>query len=149
MDLAGISMFVFGIYIIIIGTGFLVMPNVILPIFKFEKTNEVWIRIMGLIVAILGYYYINATVHDLTVFYWSTVWGRFVILVGFTLLVVLKKAKPMLVLFGLVDSAGAVWNYYLCSWRRRKVSFHGVVLRITYRVLSEIEETKRESILLS
>jgi len=110
MDPAGLSLFVFGIYLGVIGAGFLIIPNVILPIFRFEKTNEVWIRIMGLLIVLLAYYYINAAVHDMPDFYWATCWARFAVLACFAILVALKKAKPMLLLFGLVDAAGAVWT---------------------------------------
>jgi hypothetical protein len=103
-------LFVFGIYVAIVGAGFLVMPNVLLPIFKFEKTKEVWIRIMGLLAGLIGYYYINAAVHGMPDFYWATCWARFAVFACFTALVLLKKAKPMLFVFGLIDAAGAVWT---------------------------------------
>jgi hypothetical protein len=103
-------LFVFGIYVAIVGAGFLVIPNVLLPIFRFDKTNEVWIRVLGLIVGLVGYYYINAAVHDMPDFYWATCWARFAVFAGFTALVLLKKAKPMLIMFGVVDAAGAVWT---------------------------------------
>lgn len=110
MDSSAFSVFVFGIYLVFIGTGFLFMPNTLLPLFKFPKTNEPWIRVMGSVVAILGYYYIIAAQNDLIPFFWATIVGRFVILVSFTLLVVTKKAKPMLILFGVIDALGGLWT---------------------------------------
>jgi len=110
MSPGAISMFVFGIYIIIAGSGYLLIPNTILPLFKQPKTEEPWIRVLGLIVLILGFYYIVAAQNELTLFFWMTVVGRFGVLIGFTLLVVFKKAKPMLILFGIIDGAGAVWT---------------------------------------
>ena len=110
MSPSAISMFVFGIYVVFVGIGFLLIPNTLLPLFKFPKTEEPWIRVMGLIVAILGFYYIGAAQNELTIFFWMTVVGRFGILIGFSLIVAFKKAKPMLIMFGLVDAAGAVWT---------------------------------------
>ncbi len=110
MSTSAISILVFGIYIIVVGTGFLFIPNTVLPLFKFPKTNEPWIRIMGLIVAILGFYYIVAAQNELTPFFWATVIGRFAILIGFILLVVTKKAQPMLIGFGVVEAAGGLWT---------------------------------------
>lgn len=110
MSPAAISMFVFGIYVIMVGVGFLFIPNTILPLFKFPKTEEPWIRVMALIVLIIGFYYIVAAQNELTLFFWMTVVGRFGLFIGFILLVAFKKAKPMLIMFGLVDAAGAIWT---------------------------------------
>ena len=41
MSKAARSLFVFGIYLIVIGLGFLVMPNVPLGLFGFPPTSEV------------------------------------------------------------------------------------------------------------
>lgn len=110
MSASAVSILVFGIYIIVVGSGFLFIPNTVLPLFKFPKTNEPWIRIMGLIVAILGFYYIIAAQHELTPFFWATVAGRFALLIGFVLLVVTKKAQPMLIAFGVIDAAFGLWT---------------------------------------
>ena len=110
MSPSAISIFVFGIYIVLIGAGFLMIPNTILPLFKFPKTNEPWIRVMGTIVLILGFYYIIAAQNELTPFFWATVVGRFALLVSFIMLVVTKKAQPMLIMFGVIDAAGGLWT---------------------------------------
>ena len=110
MSASALSIFVFGIYLLFVGTGFIFMPNMILPMFKFPKTDEPWIRVVGILVLLLGFYYLVAAHHELMEFFWATVIGRAGILVGFTLLVVTKKAKPMLILFGLFDAAGAAWT---------------------------------------
>jgi hypothetical protein len=110
MSATAISVFIFGIYIVVIGAGFLLIPNMLLPLFKFPKTEEPWIRVMGLIVVVLGFYYIIAGQNELSPFFWASVVGRFTILIGFTLLVVFKKAKPMLILFGVIDALGAIWT---------------------------------------
>lgn len=110
MSPSAISIFVFGIYIVLVGAGFLFIPNTVLPIFKFPKTNEPWIRVLGSVVVILGFYYIIAAQNELTPFFWATVIGRFAILVSFIVLVVTKKAKPMLITFGVIDAAGGLWT---------------------------------------
>jgi hypothetical protein len=74
------------------------------------KTNEPWIRVMAAVVGALAYYYIVAALNGLNPFFWATVYGRFGILVCFTGLVVAKKAKAPLILFGVIDAAGAVWT---------------------------------------
>ena len=110
MSATAISIFVFGIYLVLVGTGFSFIPNTVLPLFKFPKTNEPWIRVMGVIVIILGFYYIVAAQNELTPFFWATVVGRFAVLVSFILLVITKKAQPMLIMFGVIDAAGGLWT---------------------------------------
>ena len=110
MSASAISILVFGIYLVVIGTGLMLMPNTILPLFKFPKTNEPWIRVLGAVVLILGFYYIIAAQNELSPFFWASVVGRFGVLILFSSLVIFKKAKPMLILFGLIDAAGAVWT---------------------------------------
>lgn len=112
MSPSAVSMFVFGIYVIIVGVGYLFIPNSILSLFKLPKTNEPWIRIMGLIVLILGFYYIIAAQHELMPFFWATIVGRFTLFVGFIILVITKKAKPVIIGFGLVDAVGAIWTLF-------------------------------------
>lgn len=110
MSPSAISIFVFGIYLALVGIGFLFIPNVVLPVFKFPKTNEPWIRILGTVIALLGFYYIIAAQNELTAFFWATVVGRFTILITFVLLAITKKAPPMLITFGVIDAAGGLWT---------------------------------------
>jgi hypothetical protein len=110
MSATAVSIFAFGIYIVVIGAGFLLIPNTILPMFKLPKTNESWIRVLGSVVIVLGFYYIIAAQNELTPFFWATVIGRFGILVLFVSLVISKKAPPVLIMFGVIDAAGAIWT---------------------------------------
>jgi len=110
MSASAISLYVFGIYVIIVGIGFIFIPNTILPLLKFPKTSEPWIRVIGILVAVLGFYYIIAAQNELTLFFWASVVARFAILIGFILLVVTKKAQPMLIGFGIIDAAGGLWT---------------------------------------
>ena len=111
MSSAAISVFVFGIYSALVGIGFLFLPNKVLPMFKFPKTNEPWIRVMGTVVALVAFYYIIAAQNEIAAIFWASIIGRFAIFVSFVLLVVTKKAKPMLISFGVIDAAGAIWTF--------------------------------------
>ncbi len=93
MSTVALSIFVFGIYIICLGLSLIFIPNTILTLFKFEKTNEAWIRVLGLVVAILGFYYIIAAQNDLTPFFWATVIGRFSLFIGLVIMVLSKKPR--------------------------------------------------------
>jgi len=110
MSKAAKSVLVFGIYLAVTGLGFLLMPNTLLPLFGFPPTNEVWIRIMGLLIMVLGYFYIQSARIDFRPFFQWTVYERIVCGVVFGILVVLGLAGPMLLLFGAVDLLGAIWT---------------------------------------
>ena len=110
MNPSELSILVFGIYLFVVAAGFLFIPNAILPIFKMPKTNEQWIRVMAVVVGVLAYYYIVAAMNNLTPLFWATVYGRFGVFVAFIGLVMAKKAKPPLIIFGTIDAAGAVWT---------------------------------------
>jgi hypothetical protein len=111
MNAADLSLFVFGIYlIVIVGFGFIAIPNTVLALFKLPETQEPWIRILGGIVALIGVYYIFAGLYSLKQFEWITVWGRFGVLVFLAFIAISKRAKPNIILLGVVDAAGAVWT---------------------------------------
>ena len=104
------SIFVFSICLFILGAVLLVIPNVLLSPFGFPETREVWIRVVGMLVFILAFYYNGAARNELTSFFRLTVYGRCAALVFFIAFVVLGFAPPTLILFGVIDAAGAVWT---------------------------------------
>ena len=83
MNPSELSIFIFGIYLIVVAAGFLIIPNAILPMFKMPKTQEQWIRVMAVVIGVLAYYYIVAAMNSLTPIFWATVYGRFGVLAAF------------------------------------------------------------------
>lgn len=117
MSKAAVSALVFGIYLVLLGVTLLIVPNLLLTLFAYPTTNEVWIRVLGLVLGILGYYYIVAARSELTSFFEASVRGRPAVIVCFSALVVLGLAKPVLILFGAIDLLGAIWTgLALRSW---------------------------------
>ena len=84
----------------------------VLKLFRLPETKEVWIHILGFIIALLGAYYIVGGLYHLTAFAWATVFGRLAVLL-FLIVITLRKTTPTIILFGVVDTARAVWR----SWR--------------------------------
>ena len=104
-------MLVFGIYLIVIGLGFMVIPNTPLALFGIPTTSEPWIRVVGMLLLILAYYYIQAARSEmLRLFRWA-VHARALVIVCFAVFVVLDLAEPMLIVFGVVDLLAAAWTY--------------------------------------
>ena len=110
MSKAAISVFVFSIYLFVLGLVLVAFPNVLLSLIRFPETNEVWIRVAGMLVLILGYYYSTAAQNELTSILRASVIGRFSVLVFFVAFVLLGFAPPILVLFGVIDAVAAIWT---------------------------------------
>ena len=105
------SITVFGVYLILSGLSFMTLPNIVLPLLGFQATTEVWIRVVGLLAAILGGYFLYSVRCDDRHFYRATVFARLAFFSGVTLFALLGLGSPLLVLFGLVDLAGASWTW--------------------------------------
>src|SRR5918999_4882298 len=108
MSRAAKSLFVFGIYLCGLGLILLLVPNLILQLFGVPPTNEVWIRVIGMLVLCLSFYYVQAARSELTSFIRWTVWARAAVIVYFVALVLLVAAPKALLLFGLIDLLAAL-----------------------------------------
>jgi hypothetical protein len=110
MSKAARSILIFGLYLIATGVVLAAAPNALLRILRLPPTTEPWVRILGVVVGVLGSYYVAAARQELTGFFRATVWGRGMVLIGFLLLVLLRLAPPVVIGFALVDTAGALWT---------------------------------------
>ncbi len=112
MSRAAKSIFFFGIYVISLGVFLVVAPNVLLKFFSVPETSEVWIRIVGVVVLVIGYYYVRAAIDNkgMTKFFRWTIYTRSSVIVFFTVFVLLNYIEPTLILFGVIDLAGAIWT---------------------------------------
>jgi len=111
MSRAAMSMFVFGIYLLVLGPTLVVAPAFLTGLFGLDAPQEVWIRVLGAIITILGFYYLFTARREAKDFFWATVWGRPAVIVFFTAFVLLDLAEPILILFGVVDLLGAGWTF--------------------------------------
>ena len=111
MSQAAKSLFVFGIYVCGLGLVLLLVPNLILPVFGAPKTNEVWIRINGMFLLCLSFYYVQVARKELTSFIRWTVWTRVAVIFFFSAFVLLVRAPKALLLFGVIDLSAAIWTW--------------------------------------
>ena len=105
------SITVFGVYLIASGLSFIFIPNVLLPLLGFEFTGEVWIRVVGLLAAILGMYFLYSVRHADRDFFRATLYARLLFFTGVTIFALLGWGSPLLIAFGAVDLAGAAWTW--------------------------------------
>ena len=115
---AAFSVAAFGAYLLGLGTILLLVPNVLLTIFGIPDTNEVWIRILGGVLAALGYLYVEGGRAASVSFIRSSVVSRAGVAAVLFALVLLRAAPTVIALFGLVDLAAAAWTAYAIGWTR-------------------------------
>ena len=104
------SVFIFGIYVVVLGIILMVAPNALLTLFGMPATHEVWIRVVGMLLVLIAFYYIQAARQELTAFFQLTVYARASVILFFAVFVVSGLVQPVLILFGVVDLIAAIWT---------------------------------------
>lgn len=99
-------------YMIGMGVGFLFIPNIILPLFGFAPSNEVWIRILGALALCFASYYYAMTSQQNITFFWATVWGRYGFCACLAVLVLLQIGPTPLYLFAALETVLAIWTHW-------------------------------------
>ncbi len=105
------SVYLFSLYLFGLGAILVLVPNVLLGMFGMPETGEVWIRVVGVLVLVLGLYYFQAASNELIPFLRASVYGRGAVLVFFTGFSLFGLAPVTLILFGAVDALAAFWTF--------------------------------------
>jgi hypothetical protein len=101
----------FGCYLLVLGMVLIVFPNALLALFGVAPTTEVWIRVTGMLVLILGAYYVLASLSELHQFIVWSIPLRASVIFFFAVFVLLGYAPAALLLFGAIDLACAAWTW--------------------------------------
>jgi hypothetical protein len=99
------------IFVLLTGSQILFVPNVILSIFGVENTNEIWIRVLGLLVFALSIYYYYLAKHGNLILAWATIYTRVFFCSGLAIFALLGLIKPILLLLPFVEGGLAFWTY--------------------------------------
>jgi hypothetical protein len=94
------------------GLGLTFAPQIILPPFGLAVPQEVWVRVLGLLALALSSYYFQAARQNLIPFYRMTIPGRTAFGIAMIILGLITPNSMGLVLFALVDLAGAAWTWW-------------------------------------
>lgn len=111
MSPAGRTVYVFGVYVIVLGAILIGAPNVLLSLFRLGQTSEPWIHVVGVPVMSVGMLSIASARGEQMAFIRATVWVRTFVFLAFIAMAFLKITPPILALFGVVDLAGAAWTF--------------------------------------
>jgi hypothetical protein len=101
----------FSFYLLLTGLNLLIAPNFLLHTFGLPPTEEVWVRVLGMVVFLLGIYYYGAAREGMHNWFKLSVFTRLSVPLFFAVFVMLGWAPASLLFFGGVDAAGAIWTY--------------------------------------
>ena len=122
MSRAARSVLAFGIYLLVLGAGLLVVPNTLLALFRQPPTQEPWLRVVGLVVLVLGLYYVSAAREQVTAFFRWTLWGRPLAVVVLVALVLAGVAPAFVLILGAIDLMAAAWTFWALQADRHGTS---------------------------
>ena len=110
MKQSSLSMLVFAVYMGALCIAFLLFPAPFVTFLGFATPDPLWIRIFGLVLGILAFYYGMAIREQAFRFYYWTFLGRLALFPGFLVFVILGIAPRVLLLLGAFDSGCAIWT---------------------------------------
>jgi uncharacterized protein YjeT (DUF2065 family) len=111
MSPAAKSVYYFGIYLVIMGITIVVAPNMMLGLLQLPETNEVWLRVAGMLVFNIGVLYFYMAPAENKLFFALSMYLRASVMIWFILFVVIGWATPAILIFGAADLAGAIWTF--------------------------------------
>jgi hypothetical protein len=104
------SLVVFGSYLAGFGGLLVLAPNLLLSVFGLPPTDEVWIRVVGMLVLIIAYYNLRLGPTGFVPYARLTVHARTAVLLFLVAFVLAGLVKPIVILVGAIDFAGALWT---------------------------------------
>ena len=98
-------------YIIALGLALVLVPNLVMSAMRMPATSDVWIRVLGVTVVNIGVFFWVAAQTEAMALFRASVVIRPLVLVWFAAFVALGLASPMLLVFGVIEAAGALWTW--------------------------------------
>jgi hypothetical protein len=110
MTAAARSVLVFGIYLLALGLGLLLVPDALLALFGRPPATDPWLRVVGLVVIVVALYYLSAARSGIEAFFRWTTWGRPLAGAALVLMIGAGLLPRFVALLAVLDLAGAVWT---------------------------------------
>lgn len=112
MSYAARSVYVASVYVIGLGCALILIPNVTLGMFGLPQTDEIWIRMLGMMTLFLGIFQLQFARAELRAFFHLSVILRLSVLVFVTAFILTGLAAPVFILISVVDVLGAGWTWF-------------------------------------
>jgi hypothetical protein len=106
------SLLIHSIYVLLTGLQLIFVPNMLLSMFGFEPTSEIWIKVLGIVVLSLTFIYYAVSKSGNTQVVSATAMARALVGAGFLLLALTGQAKINIILFAGIDIATAAWTWW-------------------------------------
>ena len=115
----------FSCYLIALGMGLALLPQLLLPIFHLPMGDDLWVRLCGVLICNIGLFLWVAAKYQLLSIYWASVVTRCLVFASISLFVFWGMANLWLWLFGALDLVGAAITYqFLRSNPSRTAATH-------------------------
>ena len=112
----------FGVYLLGLAVTLIAAPNVLLGVFGMPPTQEVWIRVVGMLAGFLGFYYVRYGAGAGRAFLEMTIQVRLSVPAFFAAFVLLFGASWQLLLFAAIDLLGLAWTWMSLRGSQRPLS---------------------------
>jgi len=106
------SIFIFGLYSLLMGIILLFLPNLVLPLFNLPVSGEPWLNLLGFVLMCSSYYYIRSALSGNMQFVLYTIHTRFAAPLVVAYLILTGKADWHFLSFGVVDGLGGLWTWF-------------------------------------
>lgn len=110
MTKAGQSVFVFGIYLLVVSVLLVFAPQLLIAPLGLPAPADYWMHVIAAPVAAIGAYYVIGARANNTQFLAMTVTARTVAFAVFILLAAMGTTPWRVAVFGVVDVIGAMWT---------------------------------------
>jgi len=104
------TIFIYGLYALFAGIGFILMPDFCLGLFGFEPAGDHWIRVVGILTLGIAYYYLTSARAESKHFFKISWHGRIYFFVASSLLAVFGLAPWNILAVESVDLISAIWT---------------------------------------
>lgn len=104
------TIYLFGFYPLLAGLSMIIAPALPLQILGWPIEGLDWIRMLGVVTMIVGYYYLQLGRNDVLVFCRYSAQMRLIIPFVFSLLVIVFNMNPLYIALTAVDFAGGLWT---------------------------------------
>lgn len=111
----------FSYYVFLAALLMLSFPQALLAYMSLPPGQAGWVRVLGLVTLIVGFYYWHCGRTGATEFFRATLVGRTAALLLFALLALAGLIPKMMALAGVLDFAGAIWTWLALRKDAREV----------------------------
>jgi hypothetical protein len=104
------SVFFFGIYLLLTGVFLCFLPEKFIAVLKLPEIPEAWARFMGVLVIVIGSYYLVGARNILAPFIKGTIYVRLFFFAAVIILFVSGQMPKEILPLGVIDLLGAAWT---------------------------------------